>query len=136
MDLVGIEPTTSSMPALLHGLLFPIGLQFLGNFLLVQSLEKEKVGDLLNDFKNPQRGGGVVSVISKLARAVRQDSALRKLGNNGGCSDRQGLQGRDGALMATLALRATRRRLDPPSRLGLYPAPAGTLTRIAAPKAA
>ena len=32
---------------LLHRLLFPIGLQFLGNFLLVQSLEKQEVGELL-----------------------------------------------------------------------------------------
>lgn len=36
---------------LLHRLLFPVGLQFLGNFLFVQSLEKEKVGNLLNDFE-------------------------------------------------------------------------------------
>src|SRR5581483_4102785 len=36
---------------LLHRLLFPIGLQFLRNFLLVQPLEKEKVGNLLNDFE-------------------------------------------------------------------------------------
>jgi hypothetical protein len=37
--------------AFLHRLLFPIGFQFLGNFLLVQSLEKQKVGDLLTGAK-------------------------------------------------------------------------------------
>jgi len=36
---------------LLHRLLFAIGLQFLGNFLFVQPLEKEKVGDLLDNFE-------------------------------------------------------------------------------------
>src|ERR1700679_214397 len=36
---------------LLHRLLFAIGLQFLGNFLLVQPLEKKQVGDLLNNLE-------------------------------------------------------------------------------------
>jgi hypothetical protein len=36
---------------LLHRLLFAISLQFLGNFLFVQSLEKKKVGNLLNNFE-------------------------------------------------------------------------------------
>jgi hypothetical protein len=37
--------------ALLHRLLFPIGFQFLGDFLLIQALEKKQVGDLLDHFK-------------------------------------------------------------------------------------
>jgi hypothetical protein len=34
-----------------HGLLFPIGLQFLRDFLFIQPFEEEQIGDLLNDFE-------------------------------------------------------------------------------------
>ena len=53
LDISEIGANLTEEP-LRHRLLFAIGLQFLGNFLFVQSLEKKKVGDLL---KNLERVG-------------------------------------------------------------------------------
>src|SRR5579863_3834674 len=56
--------------ARLHGLLFYIGLQFLGGFEFVQALEEEEIGNLLNDFQrvgNPTRPKSIPYLINLTA---------------------------------------------------------------------
>ena len=75
---------------LLHRLLFAIGLQFLGNLLFVQSLEKEKVGNLLNNFErvgDASRPEGIPDLIDLTTnfagkhRSIGGRTMLSHLGN-------------------------------------------------------
>jgi hypothetical protein len=72
--------------ALLRRLLFPVGLQFLGDLQFVQALEEEQVGDLLNDFErigNPARPESVPDAVDLIANFTSEHEceALTFLGN-------------------------------------------------------
>src|SRR5208337_3812317 len=56
--------------ALLHRLLFPVGLQLLGGLQFVEAFKEEQVGDLLDDFErigDPPRSEGIPDTIYLIA---------------------------------------------------------------------
>jgi len=60
-------------------LLFPIGLQFLGNFLFVQSLQEKKIGNLFNNFegiRNAARPEGIPDLIDLTAYFTGKHKAI------------------------------------------------------------